>query len=219
MINGINSQQSYVSQSMQTQRKPPSADEMFKNLTKDLGSDGTSITKDQLESYIKKLESESSDSDKGKLGFLKQLSANFDKISGGSDSITAENLKDGMEYLKPPSGAQGGSQAKSPADMFSDLSTKVGADDSGITKDELESYLEKLKENGQSDSKEAELISKLIENFDNVSAGTDSITSESLQSSFQSLFSNQNDVNSRYNWQDPSTITSDQLESPIDIRV
>lgn len=213
MVNGISSsQQAYSSQIQQTGKKPPSADEMFTKLTEDLGGDGTSITKDQLESYISELESSSSTEDKGKLGFLKQLQSNFDTISGGSDSITAEDLENGMEYLKPPEGPQGGSKP-SATDIFSSLSSKVGADENGITKDQLESYLEELKSSDSSDSKEIDLVSKLIEDFDNASGGTDYITADSLQAAFESA------SNSRQDWQDPSTVTSDQLQSPIDIKV
>ncbi|MDD3012678.1 MAG: hypothetical protein PHC34_03135 [Candidatus Gastranaerophilales bacterium] len=211
MVNSVSSSQS-ASQVQQAYRKQPSAEEMFKKLTEEVGGDGTSITKDDLNSYISELESDSTSNDKGKLGFLKQLASNFDKVSGGKDSITADDLKSGMEYLKPPSGAQGGFKL-SAADIFSNLSSKVGTDDKGITKDDLQTYLKKLQNSGSSDTKETELISKLIEDFDNVSGGTDYITSSSLQNAFQSQ------ANSRQQWQDPSTITSDQLQSPIDIKV
>jgi len=220
MISGVNSQDSSMLQAMQGRKQPPSADEMFGKLTNDLGGDGQTITKDQLDSYIEKLESsDSGNEDKGKLGFLKQLQSNWDKVSGGSDGITAENLKTGMDYLKPPSKGEGGGGAPpSASNVFSDLLKNIDSDDDEISKSELEEYLEKLQENGDDNSKEAKLVSNMINNFDSISGGADSITASAFQSSFNSLFS-QGTTNSRYNWQDPSTITSDQLQSPIDIRV
>lgn len=135
-INGIDSQQSYVAQAQQSPSKPPSSEDMFKKLSQDVGGDGKNITKDQLESYIKELESSyNSSKDKGEWGFLKQLDSNWDKISGGNDSITADNLKSNMDLLRPPKGQGGPPQGE------------------------------------------------------------------------------------RHDWQDPSTISSDQLEPPIDIRV
>jgi hypothetical protein len=212
MVNGINSQSTSISQLQQTNRKPPSAEDMFKKLTEELGGDGTTINKEDLDSYIEELES--SGSDDKKLGFLKQLSANFDKISGGDDSITVDELKSGMDYLKPPEMAKGGAQGTppDPSKMFEDLSTKVGASSSGITEEDLQTYLEKLQANS-GDSKEIEMISKLIEDFDTLSGDSETITASSMQSGMQTMF------NSRMQWQDPSTITSDQLQPPIDLRV
>jgi len=219
MINGINSQDMSMLQTMQSKKQPPSADEMFNNLTKDLGGDGNTITKDQLNSYIEKIESsDSGNDDKGKLGFLKQLQSNWDKVSGGSDSISADNLKTGMDYLKPPSKGRETGAPPSASNVFSDLLKNISSDDEEITKSELEDYLKKLQDNGNDNSKEAQLVSKMINNFDSISGGTDSITSSSFQSSFSSLFS-QGSNDTKYNWQDPSTITSEQLQFPIDIRV
>lgn len=213
MVNGINSQQTTsLTQLQQTNKKPPSAEEMFKKLTEDLGGDGTTINKEDLDNYIEELES--SGSDDKKLGFLKQLSANFDKISGGDDSITVDELESGMDYLKPPEMAKGGAQGTppDPSKMFEDLSSKVGADSNGITLDNLQSYLEKL-QSSNGDSKEIEMVSKLIEDFDSLAGDSGTITASSMQSGMQAMF------NSRMQWQDPSTITSDQLQSPIDLRV
>ena len=185
--------------------KTPSASDMFSRLKNDLGLDSstTSITKEQLNDYIDDLESSGDKS--GKLGFLKQLSDNFDTVSGGSDSITVEDLSNNMSVLKPPS--HGAETASSKKDPLTDLSSKVGASSEGITKDDLESYLSKL----DSDSDEYKLINNLIDDFDSVSDDSGYITSSSMKSYFQST--------SSATWQDPSTITSDQLKSPIDISV
>jgi len=142
MISGIDSQQSYVaqmqSQTQQAGRKPPSAEDMFSKLSADVGGDGTTVSKDQLDELISKLESsDSSSEDQKKLGFLKQLQSSWDTISGGEDSITVDDISSNMEALKPPQG---------------------GPPPQGMS-------------------------------------------------------------GSKMNWQDPSSITADQLESPIDIRV
>lgn len=102
MVNGIGSQSANLAQVQQLKGKMPSAEDMFAKLSEELGGDGKTITKDQLTDYINKLESDDSSKDKGKLGFLKQLEQNFDKISNGNDSITATDLKNGMDLLKPP---------------------------------------------------------------------------------------------------------------------
>jgi len=212
MVNGIGSQNSYdVSQIQQTNRKPPSAEDMFQRLTNDIGGDGKTISKEDLDSYISELES-GTDGDKGKLGFLKQLSSKFDQISGGKDNITVDDLKNGRDILKPQGGFQGAPPPTDFSKMFSKLSSNIGSDDDSISIDELEEYLEKIKNNG-SETKETKLVSKLIEDFDSISEGTGSITADNIQN----LFFNQS--NPRYQWQDPSTITSDQLQPPIDIKV
>jgi len=210
-INSVDSQQSYVSQSQQTQRKAPSADDMFKKLTQDVGGDGKTVTKDQLESYIKNLESDSSsDTDKGKLGFLKQLDANFDKISSGSDSITATDLKKGMSSLKPPSGGAKG--ANGPDNTKSTSSSSSSSNSSELTKDQLQNYLNELKAMDAADSDIAAKIQKAITNYGQ-SSSSNTLTEADIQKAIQTLKSEASEP------QDPSTITADQLEPPIDIRV
>lgn len=111
-------------------------------------------------------------------------------------------------------GGMQGFKKPDPTEMFKDLANKVGADENGITKDDLTTYLKKLQEEGKGDSREAKMISNLVEDFDNVSGGTDTITADSLQKAMQNR-----KPPSRFDFQDPSTVTSDQLKSPIDIRV
>lgn len=207
MVNSIGSTQLQGVQSFQR----PDPSQMFSDLSKKVGADDSGITKDNLQSYLAKLQ-EDGKGDGQESKFISKMIDDFDTLSGSSEHITADSMKTGMESLRP----QGGPPPKDPADMFSDLSKKVGADDSGITEDDLQSYLQKLQEEGKGDSKEAELISNLIEDFDNASGGTDTITSNSLQKAFQSKMQERGLMNEP---QDPSTITSDQLQSPIDIWV
>lgn len=185
----------------------PDPSKMFGDLASKVGAGESGITKEDLENYLKKLQEEGKgDSKEAKM--IGKLTEDFDKLSGGTDTITASSMQKGMEAMRPHGG-------NPPKDMFSDLSEKVGADGNGITKENLEAYLKKLQEEGSSDSKETDLISKLIKDFDKISGGESTITAESLQNDFQNRFAS----GSRNEWQDPSTITSSQLEPPIDIRV
>lgn len=218
-----------------------SASDLFSKLTNDLGGDGKTITKSELESYIKKVESDNSGSeDKRKLGLLKQLDANWDKISGGSDSITESQLESGMSYLQPPAPPTGGAGSMA-TDLYSSLADAVGSTDGSISLDDLTKYLKNLiseledstSSSGTTSStstttsttdtststsstssnnntaalqKEIKFISELVSNFDSFSNGSTSITSNSFYNALKEP-------------QDPSTVTSDQLVSPIDLRV
>ena len=203
-------------------------DDMFQKLSKDVGGDGKTITKTQLEDYIASLKSDTSGTaDKGKLGFLEQLDKNWDKVSNGKDSITSADLKAGKSYLKPPS------KTDSTSSLFSSLSDSVNAGSDGITKDDLVSYLKSLFESttskdnssttdstdstnttsstdstSSSDELKAEmkLLTNLIVNFDSFASDNGKITSSSLLSALKEP-------------QDPTTVTSSQLQSPIDLRV
>lgn len=210
--------------------KTKSTDDMFKKLSDDVGGDGKTITKKQLEDYISSLESDtSSTADKGKLGFLKQLDSNWDNISNGKDSITSSDLAAGKKYLTPPQKSE-----KSSDSLFSSLSDAVGASSSGISKDDLVNYLKSLFESSTADStkssdsssksdtnttdsssstsnndelkSEMKLITNLIVNFDSFASDNGLITSSSLLSGMKEP-------------QDPLTVTSSQLQSPIDLRV
>ena len=214
-----------------------SAKDMFAKLSKELGGDGKTITKDQLESYIKTVESDTTGTyDKGSLGFLKQLDTNWNSISGGSDSITESDMAAGMSYLAPPAPpTESSSSSSAISDLFTSLSDATDSDSSGISKDDLVSYLKSLVSSltsaesasdtstststtaSSTDStssttsttdlaNEIKFITNLLVNFDTFSGGSDKITSSSFYSALKEP-------------QDVSTITSDQLTSPIDIRV
>ena len=130
---------STTSSSKSTSSNPLSASDMFSKLTSDLGGDGKTITKSELESYIKTVESDTTGTyDKGSLGFLNQLDSNWDSISGGSDSITESQLESGMSYLQPPS--QSSNSLSS--DLYSALTDVADSNGDGtISLDELTAYL------------------------------------------------------------------------------
>jgi|GEM_PF-4198228 len=211
MVNSISSSQLSSTQQL---KSPPDPTKIYEDISSKVGADSNGITKDQLTSYLEQLQEEGKGSSQ-EAKFVSMLSENFDKLSGSNGTITSDSLKSGMDSIKPQGEPpKGAGKPPSASEVFSDLSSKVGADSTGITKDQLETYLEKLQANGQGDSEESKHISDLIEDFDSASGGTDKITADSLQTLFESKKSSMStDI------QDPSTITSDQLQPPIDIRV
>lgn len=64
-----------------------SLEDVFKRLSFELGGDGKTITKDQLDSYISNAEKGSIKIGKQKLSVLKQIQSNWNTISNGDDSI------------------------------------------------------------------------------------------------------------------------------------
>ncbi len=202
-----------------------SASDIFAKLTDEVGGDGTSITKDQLEDYISTVESDTTGTyDKGSLGFLKQLDENWDSISD-DEVLTEDELSAGMSYLKPPSAGSSGMSS----DLFSALADAVDTDGDGISLTDLQTYLDGLISSDDSDSSssssdtdettgsvsdtsnteltnEVKFIESLIDEFNDFSDSSGTITSSSFYSAMQQP-------------QDPSTITAEQLISPIDLKV
>lgn len=68
-----------------------STEDMFKKLSEQMGGDGKTITKDELDSYIENADEDMSST---KLDALKSLQSNWDTISNGEDSITFSDVKD-----------------------------------------------------------------------------------------------------------------------------
>lgn len=77
--------------------------DIFKKLSIDVGGDGKSITKDQLDSYIKNAEDTKNGTVKisdNELKALKTMQSKWDTISKGSDTITYANMTDSKDILK-----------------------------------------------------------------------------------------------------------------------
>lgn len=235
MVNSINGDSLTTLLKQISSKAQNSDDELFKKLSEDVGGDGKTITKQQLEDYIAKVESNASvTEDKGKLGFLKQLDKNWDKISNGSDSITSADLKAGKSYLAPPKRT-----SEVATDLFTSLADTVGASSEGITKDDLTNYFKSLLDVLKTDSATGEktdstseaaassydstgastsaaeskafaaelrLITTMLNNFEQFTDDSGFITSSSLQ-------------NAQREPQDPSSISASQLQLPIDLRV
>lgn len=105
--NLINAYQSFRSTTSLT------TESMFQNLSKQLGGDGKSITKTQLDSYVKDAESGKTSVSAEKLSAVKTLQEKWDSISGGKDSITAGDMKDYSALLAKT--VLGGSSSSSSA--------------------------------------------------------------------------------------------------------
>jgi len=67
--------------------------EEFKRLSYEMGGDGKTITKDQLDNYIKKADAGLIDVDKTKLKALKRIQNNWDNIANGDNTLTFEEMK------------------------------------------------------------------------------------------------------------------------------
>lgn len=86
-INSISSSliQSYVNYQAKKELTPQN---MFQMLSIELGGDGETITKTQLDTYIKSAKDGTIKVSNAELGALKTLQDKWDTISGGKDSIT-----------------------------------------------------------------------------------------------------------------------------------
>lgn len=222
MVNGISSATSTFASYLQPQQKTMSGADMFSKLSGELGiEDGSDITADQLNDYIEEIESSDSE-DKGKLGFLKQLQKNFDTIAGSDGTISSSDMVSNEDLLKPPSqggGAAGAAGGMSAANMYSNLISDLGLSDGDeIDEDTLNDYIEELKASGSTqDQQKLGFLTQLQENFDSVAGVDGAISSSDIESNYDLLkppsFSMSTD------WLDPSEITSDMVQPPIDLRV
>ncbi len=204
------------------------ATEMFSNLSKEAGGDGTSISKDQLQSLIDKNKKEGKDTKP-----LEDIVSNFDKISTSKDSngnsiIKADDMDNAMKNgtLKPPSeppakkSAQADGTAKSSSSSSSTSTSSTSSQK--LTKDQLQSYYNQLLKQGDGDSSIAEELKSAISNYGK--SGSSSLTESGIQQAIQALAAEKTaeaakSKTSKNEIQDPSTITADQLEHPIDLRV
>ncbi len=221
MVNGISSANSIFASYLQPQQKTMSGADMFSKLSGELGvEDGSDITADQLDSYIKKIESSDSE-DKGKLGFLKQLQKNFDTIAGSDGTISSDDMAANEDLLKPPSHGSGASGAgMNSASIYSKLISDLGLSDGDeIDEDTLSSYIEELKSSGSTqDKQKLGFLTKLQENFDSIAGVDGAISSSDIESNIDSLKPPSFSMAST-DWLDPSEITSDMVQPPIDLRV
>ncbi len=115
-------QQLQTSQAKGAPPKPPSAEDLFSKVSKDVDTDGNGITRDELEDYLEKLESGNSKDDKGKAGLIKKMLENFDKIATAEGTITADSFKSNFDLLKPDKMGPppGGPPMQDPSEITSD---------------------------------------------------------------------------------------------------
>lgn len=77
--------------------------DIFKKLSIDVGGDGKSMTKDQLDSYVKNAEDKKNGTVKisdNELKALKTMQSKWDTIAKGGDSITYANMSGSKDILK-----------------------------------------------------------------------------------------------------------------------
>lgn len=142
-------------------------------------------------------------------------------------------MVNGISTQQQTQGIMGFHHHKRMEDMFSDLSKSVGGDGTSISKDELQKAIQDAQSQG--DTKKATMLSKMLDNFDQLSGGNDTITADSLKNAMKTMrkgFSKATqDTTTKGNCipcincgscgktQDIKSITSDQLKSSIDIKV
>lgn len=73
---------------------------IFKKLSIDMGGDGKKITKDQLDGYIKKAESDKVNISDEELNGLKTMQKKWNQIAKGGDNISYSNMHDFKDILK-----------------------------------------------------------------------------------------------------------------------
>lgn len=213
----------------------PQADEVFGMLSKKLGADGTSITRDQVESYINNAQAGvTKNSDNKALDYLNKLLARWNKISGGKETITRQDLQSGYNYLQfqvkglnPNQSNAGGLIAygssngadddnafeygkgnSTLSNSFDSLVVAVGAVGGKITKEQLIGYLRQLtSRTGDSKSPDSSQEIALVKNL---------IAQFDTLSGGADYITSLNGINDA---QDYKTVTVDQVTPPIDLKI
>jgi len=169
------------------------------------------------------------------MSFYKKLINNFSQTaSSDTGTITAQSMQQAFQ-----NGVIGGGHHHRPSatQMFNNLAQEVGATSgsasssaTGITETQLTNYLAQLQSSsastGTGDSRQTNFIQNLVNNFDQISSDGKTITASDLQSAFQNGIIGPHQSGSAGTgssnsgeWQDPRTVTPDQLQPPIDISV
>lgn len=135
-------------------------EEVFKQLSFEMGGDGGSITKDQLNNYISKADSGDIQVDHSKLSALKIIQKNWDTISKGDNSISYDDMKGYSSLL---------------AATLSGNFTKTEIDDSKSSmKDAIFDYLvDDLGLSSKNEIKKSDLsdyLNKIIANTSNINS-------------------------------------------------
>lgn len=128
-----------------------STKDMFKGLSLDVGGDGAKITKKQLDQYIKDAESGKTKVSSDKLDAVKYMQENWDKISNGKDSITADDMKKYSSVLVKTvlDGLQTSSDSNSKVSVIDDvdqylIQSALGTSADKASTSDLNSYLKTL---------------------------------------------------------------------------
>lgn len=156
---------SYVNVFSKPDIKP---EDIFKQLSLEMGGDGNTITKSQLDNYISKAESGDISITKQKLHALKQIQKNWDTISNGEDSIDYSDMDKYKTLLFATLG--GGFEVsddtdikENPVDLCNLLKLNLGISDlDKATHAELNNHLKTLLSKDSSDDEIGDTIDSLI---------------------------------------------------------
>lgn len=158
--------QTYITYQGKTKLDP---EEIFKRLSFEMGGDGKTITKDQLDSYINDAESKKIKVDKTKLSALKQIQNNWDTIAKGKDSISYGDIADYKallfatvvgDFTATEIDDTKASATDAIYDYLADYLGRSSRDE--VTKKDLTSYLNDLISNSKSeDDSNSDLIGAL----------------------------------------------------------
>lgn len=157
--------------------------EMFKSLSLEMGGDGKTITKKQLDDYIRKAETGIIKVSKSRLKALKKMQANWDKLSKDGNSINFADLKDfPMLLVNATVGdfEDSDNESKEKTDDLdkykldiNDLKKIIGvAENSEITKSDVESYLQSILSEPSNDDSNSDLVDSLTNFVANFSINT-----------------------------------------------
>lgn len=102
-----------------------SAKTIFKELSIDMGGDGSSITEDQLNSYISSAESGKISIGDNELNALKSIQSNWSTLSLGSDSISYSNMNGSKDTLLSIAGDSTQSTTTSSVNLTESSTDKV----------------------------------------------------------------------------------------------
>lgn len=209
-----NSQQEYMTL---LQKNLSSEEHLTRKVSRSSG--GINIVKNQMESYIKNSNSDTeAASDTESMDNLVPFPKNKDKDGNyihkaknqNSDFITnAEKKLNTISYGAKDTDEDVstiGDDSYSIMSSYGSLAAAVGANGRGITKTDLVNYLQKVSSgttNGQVSPEVIAFLKNLIAQFDSLSGGGEYLTS----------------LSGTKEPQDYSTVTKEQVTSPIDIRI
>lgn len=99
-ISGLSSSLINSYQKFEPYKNELTTENMFQMLSLEVGGDGETIKKDQLNSYIEDAEDGTADISKSELKALKTIQEDWDKIAGkNADSINYKNMEDSTDLL------------------------------------------------------------------------------------------------------------------------
>jgi len=165
-------------------KKKATLEEMFKSLSLEMGGDGKTITKNELNSYIQKAENGTIEINATKLKALKKMQENWDNISKDGENITFADLKDMPMLLfnaavgdlndSDKNKKSNDAEDTGEADKFNlqnYLKTALNiSDNQEITKSDLESHLKSVLSDSSNDA------SGIVDTLTNVIASYSSTT-------------------------------------------